>query len=307
MTIHRILTITLRMLDEDTPSPSRPDPPPPLSVTTPAVTQMPTADRPLVIEHPRTDSEPLGSFSWRLGRNELHINNEHIGTTPFASLFSNVVDTFAQVGGGMHPIKSNFLECMFFPHRNNWLSNLAAPEHSDLFRFLFSSVDSRRDGSVSHGRVDIIHSDDAAFADFKRVWPEADGNANLGLLLEYAWNEKVIVIEQSPPVLTTLKDLLLTSNGVAIGGFIGEVAGIEQPHFLLATVPLGILVVGASVGVAQALQQGLRARILLLIEGKTEVPVDRPERVGIGDEVGDVAKPSSRSKSNPSARKPRRG
>ena len=92
---------------------------------------------------------------------------------------------------------------------------------------------------------------------------------------------------RAAPASARTEDLLaacaaLKTAATQQGRSTGAVAGIEQPHFLLATVPLGILVVGASVGVARALQQGLRARILLLIEGKTEVPVDRPERWELG-------------------------
>src|SRR5271156_5601985 len=79
MAIHRIVTTTLGLLEEDTPSSSRPTAAP-LYIATNAVTA------PLVRELPRTESEPLGSFSWRIGTNRLLLNKER--TTPFSEFCS---------------------------------------------------------------------------------------------------------------------------------------------------------------------------------------------------------------------------
>src|SRR5215469_12762073 len=46
----------------------------------------------------------------------------------------------------------------------------------------------------------------------------------------------------------------------------------ELASILLVRVPLAMLIVGASIGVSQALQQGLRSRVMLLIEGRVDIP-----------------------------------
>ena len=293
MAVHRIITTSLGAIEEVVSSERRThrDLPPPITVLDRDETNQP---EPLVQLQPKSDVEPLGSVKWRIGRHSLLVNNEHFSTTPIFSTFTFGKDFFERIGGGSAPAKINLLDCMFFTHQNNWLSNLTSPDHADLYRFIFSSKESWGEDSVLNARVDLASTPEEAIAKFTdrsggtfseiiddfagpishpRVSPQT-------ALFDYAWNERVIVIEQSPPFLTSLKELLLSSNGVAIGGFIGAAAGMEHPVFLLATVPLGIVVVAAAVGAGlatqQVMQQVIRERLLLLLDGKAEVTNGNP-------------------------------
>jgi len=72
--------------------------------------------------------------------------------------------------------------------------------------------------------------------------------------------EPVIVIEQSPPTLASLGDLLKqSSGGAAIGAYIGF--QIVTGPMLLIAVPAGMIICGAASGIAAGLQQWLRERI----------------------------------------------
>jgi hypothetical protein len=76
-------------------------------------------------------------------------------------------------------------------------------------------------------------------------------------------DEQVIVVEQSPPTITTLAHLLSHKSGaVAIGAYLGF--QIATGPILLISVPAGMIVCGAASGIAAGLQQWLGARIARL-------------------------------------------
>jgi len=79
--------------------------------------------------------------------------------------------------------------------------------------------------------------------------------------------ERVIPIEQSPLIQESLAKLATTASGVGIGAYIGFVAFGQSP-LLLITVPAGIIICGAARGIGQALEEGLRDRILGWIKGE---------------------------------------
>jgi hypothetical protein len=65
-----------------------------------------------------------------------------------------------------------------------------------------------------------------------------------------------VIIENSPPSLINFNELLKSAGpAVAIGTFIG-ISATTYP-ILLATVPAGIIVVGAAVGISKVIQDGL--------------------------------------------------
>ena len=70
-----------------------------------------------------------------------------------------------------------------------------------------------------------------------------------------------IVLEQSPPTLKDLLELLKDSPGIAIGAYAGLQAGGIYPPLLLLTVPTGMILGGAAFGIAMALRQGLAKRL----------------------------------------------
>jgi hypothetical protein len=209
------------------------------------------------------------SFRVRIGALQLKYNPESLTNKETFSL-----TVAKRVGGGPLSRLTQFddVDFVFVPHRNNWLSSLELSDHETLFRFLFSSTDSWEEDNKA--AVHLFKEAEEAFNYFKG---KIKGNSDFGIekILTKSWNEPLIVVEQSPPTLFTLKQLLSTSNGVAIGGFIGGAAAVDHIPLMLVTVPAGMLIVSASVGVSQALQHGLRHRLTALIAGRAETDSPR--------------------------------
>lgn len=70
-----------------------------------------------------------------------------------------------------------------------------------------------------------------------------------------------IVVQNSPPEIKSLTDLIKQSPGVAIGAYAGFEAAVDMPMLLLATVPGGIILGGLSFAVTKALSAGLHQQI----------------------------------------------
>jgi hypothetical protein len=69
-----------------------------------------------------------------------------------------------------------------------------------------------------------------------------------------------IVIEQSPPSHTTLKDIVEAARAkspLVLGAYLGYIAGEPHSLMLFITVPLGMMVVSSAAGISKALDQGL--------------------------------------------------
>ncbi len=80
--------------------------------------------------------------------------------------------------------------------------------------------------------------------------------------------EPCIVIENSPTNLVSFTHLLKQGGGVAVGAYAGLHAATSP--LLILTVTLGIVIVGAAAGVCDALEAGLRERIVQFILGTTK-------------------------------------
>jgi hypothetical protein len=77
-----------------------------------------------------------------------------------------------------------------------------------------------------------------------------------------------IIIEQSPPEAVPLSLLLSKASTTVIGTYIGFQLAGDNPVLLLATVPLGLIVIGSAMGVSKAFEKGLTKAISRLIEKK---------------------------------------
>ncbi len=77
-----------------------------------------------------------------------------------------------------------------------------------------------------------------------------------------------IVVEQSPPQLLSLTELLKKGTGVSIGAYVG--LQVASGPLLFVTVPLGIMIVGVAVGVSDALRIGLYDRLIAFVSGHSK-------------------------------------
>ena len=78
---------------------------------------------------------------------------------------------------------------------------------------------------------------------------------------------RLIPMEQSPLDLESLASLVTKASAVGIGAYAGFVIAGGTP-LLLITVPTGMIIFGAASGVAKALEEGLRDRVLALLRGR---------------------------------------
>ncbi len=84
---------------------------------------------------------------------------------------------------------------------------------------------------------------------------------------DFAFNGD-IVIEHSPPDLTTIAKAIRQSPTILLGTYTGiGIAGENYP-LMLVTIPAGIIVFGAAVGVSKGLQNGLNKSIETWIKKK---------------------------------------
>jgi hypothetical protein len=79
----------------------------------------------------------------------------------------------------------------------------------------------------------------------------------------------LIPFEQSPLNLESLVGLVTKATGVAMGAYAGFVMSGGTP-LIFVTVPAGMIIFGAAAGVAKALEEGLRERLLNLLRGSGE-------------------------------------
>lgn len=92
------------------------------------------------------------------------------------------------------------------------------------------------------------------------VEPDADELA----FAMYMVTERLIPMRMSPIGGYSLTELMSRSGG-GVGGIVGAYEGMGHHLLLLATVPCGIIVGGAAMGVATALEQGLHERVLRMV------------------------------------------
>jgi hypothetical protein len=107
-----------------------------------------------------------------------------------------------------------------------------------------------------------------------RAHLEAFATDHSGLLefAEYVSYADVVPFESSPLSPDSLGKILTAGSGAGIGAGVAlMVAGGPTP-LLFVTVPAGMIVCGAAMGVSEALQKGLRYKILKLMGVPTEQP-----------------------------------
>ncbi len=83
-------------------------------------------------------------------------------------------------------------------------------------------------------------------------------------LAEYATMANIIPFESSPLSGESLGNLVNIA-GYGIGAYVGIVTAGSTP-LLFITVPLGMIICGAAAGVARALEEGLKNKILKLLQ-----------------------------------------
>lgn len=87
-----------------------------------------------------------------------------------------------------------------------------------------------------------------------------------------------VVIEQSPPDLTSIVDLIRRATGVGIGAWAG-IQAAPTPGMLFITIPAGMMIIGAASGIGAALESGLRERLLrMLMPPRRPRPIPRAKR-----------------------------
>ncbi len=93
---------------------------------------------------------------------------------------------------------------------------------------------------------------------------------------------KHVIFEQSPISLESVGNLVRNASGIGIGAYIGLIVGENSP-MLLVTVPAGMLICGSAAGVARALEEGLKIRILRLLRGDKD-PEDDIKQLDLDDD-----------------------
>jgi len=91
--------------------------------------------------------------------------------------------------------------------------------------------------------------------------------------MKSAWASEIlrteaIIISKSPPLQIDFLSLVRGGTGASIGAFVGWNVGQATPPLLLVTVPAGMIICGAAMAVAQALEQGLQSKLVQLIQGQ---------------------------------------
>jgi hypothetical protein len=92
---------------------------------------------------------------------------------------------------------------------------------------------------------------------------------------EYITLAPLVPFEQSPLTGVSLGTIFATGSIGVIGASLGLVLAGGPTPLLFITVPAGLIVCGAAMGVAEGLQQGLRRRLTRAIGGPE--PPDEPE------------------------------
>jgi hypothetical protein len=137
---------------------------------------------------------------------------------------------------------------------------LDAPDAKKSFASEFSRWIS---GGNSRGFNEMLGSHDEELASATSIQLEHSINA--------AFDGETIVVEHSPPSVESIMALLSRGSGVALGAYVGyDAASNVSPLLLYASVPAGMLICGTAAGVADALQRGLRHRVLAWLVGASQ-------------------------------------
>jgi hypothetical protein len=145
-----------------------------------------------------------------------------------------------------------------------WIAELSAP---------LSDFKSRQ-AFVSEFTVWVTQERPISLAEYQRQ-NETDLLSHDPLVLkanvDRAFELPEIVISQSPPSATSIVSLLSKGSGVAIGAMLGmHLVQGYSPGYLCVAVPGGMLICSTAAGIADALQMGLRQRVLAWILGVSD-------------------------------------
>lgn len=106
----------------------------------------------------------------------------------------------------------------------------------------------------------VRHEEDAAAAN-DALWDDPDVDDPLHRFAERVAFSRLVAAEASPLGAESVAGLL-TKSTTGGGGVLIALQAVGATPMLLIAVPVGIVLIGASLGVAEALQTGLRSRIL---------------------------------------------
>jgi len=114
----------------------------------------------------------------------------------------------------------------------------------------------RNSSEIDEGNLDYVKLDKDYLDLFEEARPFVD----------YIYNEPII-LEQSPPTAIPFKDILKRTNApIYLGSYLGYGLSYDQPVLLIITIPMGIVVVGSAIGVADAMAAGLNKRIAAMFD-----------------------------------------
>lgn len=90
---------------------------------------------------------------------------------------------------------------------------------------------------------------------------------------EQAAFDNFIPFEMSPISLESIGKLVVSATGAGIGAYAGFVLAGSSP-LLLVTIPAGMIICGAAKGIADALEQGLREKLLRFLRSGAEPGIE---------------------------------
>lgn len=162
---------------------------------------------------------------------------------------------------------------------------LNTPQHAVFGQFRYADQETETEAQEEEVEVQILQEEVGAFgekiedvaerlADSQPAPGESSAksvpvvmDSELFSFAEQVAFTRLIPFEESPFDAHALASIVATGSGTAIGAIVGYLAvGTMIPPLLFVTVPLGMIICGAAAGVAKSLEEGLRSRILKLLE-----------------------------------------
>jgi hypothetical protein len=107
----------------------------------------------------------------------------------------------------------------------------------------------------------VVRHEEDAYAALERLQAGPDVDDPLHRFAERVAFSRLVAAEASPLGAESVAGLLTTSTAGG-GGVLIALQAVGATPMLLIAVPVGIVLIGASLGIAEALQTGLRSKIL---------------------------------------------
>jgi hypothetical protein len=89
--------------------------------------------------------------------------------------------------------------------------------------------------------------------------------------INFMIDSEIIILKNSPPEFKSVRELLERGAGVIIGTYVGLSIGDGNPLLLLISVPAGIIIGGAAVGLSRGLEIGLEKKIASFFQSKSHI------------------------------------